>query len=465
MTKPIEITIPNLSVRLSEQRRAEGVKWYVPHEGQLPFHESLAKIRAIFGGNRSGKTEAGGAETALTSTQSQRYRPRPLRKDVKILVGSESNEYNRDIIVPKLRKWIPSSHIIKETRIQRGFVDFWNLRDGGVIKFKNYEQEADKWAVDDYDLIWLDEQPPHDIWKECLLRIIDRSGSIVLTMTPVKGMTWVYPEVWEKSGTNKIECFMMDMDLNPYLSKEDKDFVLANLTVEERKIRKEGKFIALHGLVIPQYGEKHYIEPFDIPSDWRKIVTVDPHLAKPTSVLWGCIAGYSYKGFNRGDRFAYRELIKDGITPDIVAAILVANNRERIFARIGDPALNMKDNITGVNPFDEFAVHGFPLIAANKKVESGIYAIRNLLDQMPPALYVFRTCPTLNWQLKHYMFSDVASDESKPYSEKIKKREDHMVDNLRYFVNSGIGPARGGVELMQPTYSETGRITGVGYNA
>jgi hypothetical protein len=285
-------------------------------------------------------------------------------------------------------------------------------------------------------------------------------------MTPVKGMTWVFQEVWEKNGIDGIECFSMDMDVNPYLARADKDFVLANLTEEEKKIRKEGRFVELHGLVIPQYKEKNYIEPFVIPSDWRRIVTVDPHLAKPTAVLWGAIAEYPYKGYNKGDKFAYRELIKEGIIPDIVAAILVANGRDKLFARIGDPALNMKDNITGVNPFDEFAAHGFPLIPANKKVESGIYAIRSLFDQVPPALYVFHTCPTLNWQIKHYMFSDVASEEGKPYSEKIKKRDDHMIDDLRYFINSGIGPTRGGESPNQPVYSKkTGRYLGVRSNA
>jgi hypothetical protein len=74
----------------------------------------------LFGGNRSGKTHAGAAEAALFATCDQRYRSRPIREDIKILVGSESNEYNRDIIVPKLRRLIPKSLIVKETRIQRG---------------------------------------------------------------------------------------------------------------------------------------------------------------------------------------------------------------------------------------------------------------------------------------------------------------------------------------------------------
>lgn len=455
------VVVPSLA-RYNRDREVDPLNYYIPHPGQLPFHCSTAKIRAMFGGNRSGKTEAGAAETGFYSKQSQEYRSRPIRKDVKILVGSESNEYNRDIIVPKLRKWIPKSHIIKEVRIQRGFVDFWQLSNGGIIKFKNYEQEADKWAGDDYDLIWLDEQPPHDIWKECLLRIIDRDGGILLTMTPIKGMTWVYPEVWENNGVGGIECFLMDMDINPHLSQAAKDVVLANLTEQEKKIRKEGKFVALHGLVYPQFNEsKHVIEPFEIPREWKTtVIAVDPHLKKPTAVLWGVIADYDYKDVSRGDWIIWKELLYTGMIPDIVTAIMVANGQHRIFARIGDPALNFKENITGVSPFDEFAVCGFPLIPANKKVESGIYAIRKLLDQTPSGIRIFNTCISLIWEFRHYSFNDVESDMEKPYSEKIRKRDDDLLDDLRYMINTGFK-----VSSRRPpgeyVYSETGRLMGI----
>lgn len=448
--------------RFERDRKVDPLKYYIPHKGQMPFHRSTAKIRAMFGGNRSGKTEAGGAETGFYAKQSQEYRSRPMRKDVKILVGSESNEYNRDVIVPKLRKWISKSHIVKEVRIQRGFVDFWELAGGGLIKFKNYEQEADKWAGDDYDLIWLDEQPPHDIWKECLLRIIDRDGGILLTMTPIKGMTWVYPEVWEKNGVDGIECFLMDMDVNPYLSQAAKDVVLANLTEQEKKIRKEGKFVALHGLVYPQFNEsKHVIEPFEVPRDWKTIIAVDPHLKKPTAALWGAIAGYDYKNVSKGDWVIFRELLYSGMIPDIVAAIMVANGRRKIFARIGDPALNIKkDNLMGVSPFDEFAAQGFPLIPANKKVESGIYEIRKLLDEEPSGIHIFNTCISLIWEFRHYSFNDIESDMEKPYSEKIRKRDDDLLDDLRYMINTGFSVGSG-KPVGEPVYSETGRFKGV----
>ena len=460
---PKTVKMPNLAAVLAKDKINNGIKYYDPHDKQMAFHSSEARIRALFGGNRSGKTHAGCAEDALWVEKSQRYRNLRKCKGLKILVGSESNEYNRDILAPKLRSLIPKSSIVKEVKIQRGFIDYWDLVDGGKVKFKNYEQTVDKWAGDDYDLIHLDEEPPQDIWKECLLRVIDRGGEIILTMTPVNGLTWVHQDVYEKDGIDGVECFVMDMDENPHLEQKDKDFVLANLTAEEIRIRKEGKFVALHGLIYPSFKEsKHVIEGFDIPKDWRKVrvCAIDSHLAKPTSVLWGVIAEYDYKSVSRGDWVIYRELRRDGVIPDIAASLLSAQERTERPRYIADPAMNLKDNIMGVQPFDEFASCGVPLISANKKVESGIYAIRELLEPMPSKIHIFDSCIGLIWEFKHYMFADINTDQKRPYSERVKKRDDDYMDCLRYMINTGfhIGSNR---YVGTPQYDKaTGRYLG-----
>ena len=59
MKKPILIYPP---ARLDRDRKANPLGHYDPHPGQIPFHECDARERWIFGGNRSGKTEAGAVE-------------------------------------------------------------------------------------------------------------------------------------------------------------------------------------------------------------------------------------------------------------------------------------------------------------------------------------------------------------------------------------------------------------------
>jgi hypothetical protein len=294
------------------------------------------------------------------------------------------------------------------------------------------------------------------------MRTIDLGGEIILGMTPLKGLTWVFTDIWEKKGTTGIEAWLMDMDLNPHLKREDKDLVLAGLTEQEKKIRKEGKFVALHGLVYPTFDEhKHVVEPFEIPAHWRKVIAVDPHLKKPTSVLWVTVAQEQRGNISKGDFVVYRELKRDGIIPDIVASIELASGREKIYVRIADPALNIKDNIQGQNPFDTFAEWGFPLTPANKDYQSGVFAIRELLDQIPSGLHIFNTCPTLIWEFRHFSYTDI-DEQGKAYSEKVLKRDDDMLDCLRYVINSGLRPAVS--PEARPVYDvdkSTGRIRGV----
>lgn len=464
MTKPI---VGHVDMGpFDRDRKANPLKYYIPHPGQVPFHECDARERWVFGGNRSGKTEAGAAEVVKDID-------RKVRRGQKVgtwWAGAESTEVQREVNQPKLHKYIPENWIKDIKKVQRGIYDYVDLEPSPGfswrINFKNYEQGVDKWAGKDVDGIWFDEEPPQDIYKEALMRTIDRGGRIIGTMTPVSGMTWVYQDIWEKDGQRGIKCFLMDMDDNPHLPDEEKRLVLAGLTEQEKKIRKEGRFVALHGLVYPQFNEqRHTIEPFEVPRDWKTVISVDPHLKKPTSVLWGAVASYDYKNVSKGDWVIFRELRRDGIIPDIVASILVANGRRRIFARIGDPSLNIKDNITGVSPFDEFAAQGFPMIPANKKVEGGIYEVRKLLDEDPPGIHIFSDCIGLIWEFRHYSFSDIESDMKKPYSEKIRKRDDDYMDCLRYIVNSGFKPTSLGPSRGEPVYSKTGRFMGVRPNA
>lgn len=460
--EPITISMPTFGDRALEQIRGAGVEYYEPHPGQLAFHESSARERWVFGGSRSGKTECGAAELVLWIMGSQRYRPRKRTKGGTVWVVSESSEIQREVTQPKILKWLPKSMIAKTQMMQRGVIDFMDTTNGWHIMFKNYEQDVDKFGGKDVDFVWLDEQPPHDIYIECMIRTIDRGGVIVGTMTPVKGMSWIFNEIWEKTGQRGVETFMMDMDTNPYLNKVERDVILAGLTDQERKVRKEGKFMQLQGLIYPSFSEAKIVrEAFTIPDDWRKVCAVDMHLAKQASILWAAMANHDYKYVKRGDWVFYRELRTEGMISDVVARTMLANNKDKLFARYGDPALNLIDNTVGDNPFDLFSEAGFPLIPANKKVEAGIYAIREKLDAVPSGMWIFDTLVTLIWEFKHYSFADVQS-ETKNYSEKVRKRDDDMIDNARYIVNSGITPVKYGVRTEDRyVRNKTGRIIGV----
>ncbi len=78
---------------------------------------------------------------------------------------------------------------------------------GGTSKvaFKSCDQGREKFQGASLDFVWFDEEPPKDVYDECRMRVIDRVGDIWGTMTPLKGLTWVYDEIYLNSaGDNEI---------------------------------------------------------------------------------------------------------------------------------------------------------------------------------------------------------------------------------------------------------------------
>lgn len=58
-----------------------------------------------------------------------------------------------------------------------------------ILGFKSYEEGRPAWQAETLDLVWFDEEPPHDIYMEGLTRTNATEGMVYLTFTPLKGMS------------------------------------------------------------------------------------------------------------------------------------------------------------------------------------------------------------------------------------------------------------------------------------
>ena len=59
------------------------------------------------------------------------------------------------------------------------------------LGLKCYKQERDGFEGTQKHFIWLDEELKKEIYEECLLRTMTTKGSILLTFTPLEGMSGV----------------------------------------------------------------------------------------------------------------------------------------------------------------------------------------------------------------------------------------------------------------------------------
>jgi phage terminase large subunit-like protein len=266
---------------LERRQKEEYIRYAKPFEKQRLFHLCGKRNSWALGGNRTGKTEGGAMKAVIYALgdRAQKYMedwPEDLRREYMPLVkrfggkptrgwiGSVSFEVQRDVTQKKLLGDPETGQpgLLPITEIKRkkngdlaivyrstGVIDLIYLVNGSVIGFKSYDQGREKFQGTSQHWIWLDEEPPKEIYTECQMRVMDTIGDIFGTMTPLQGLTWVYDDIYlndskpvEKQD-KEIYCILMQWDDNPYLTDEEKRRLEASMDSNELEARKYGRFI------------------------------------------------------------------------------------------------------------------------------------------------------------------------------------------------------------------------------
>jgi phage terminase large subunit-like protein len=156
--------------------------------------------------NRVGKTEGvGGYELTLhlTGQYPDWWPGRRFTKPVRAWAAGDSGSTVRDIIQHKLLgpigAWgtglIPGDSLERVVRAT-GTADAASILyvkhvTGAIspLVLKSYEQGFESFQGTEQDVIWLDEEPALPIYTECLMRTMTNNGIIILTFTPLKGIS------------------------------------------------------------------------------------------------------------------------------------------------------------------------------------------------------------------------------------------------------------------------------------
>lgn len=171
--------------------------------------------RAFMAANRVGKTwGAGGYETVLhlTGDYPDWWEGRRFTHPVDWWAAGDTAETTRDIIQACLlgpvedigTGLIPAKALIGEPSRRRGVADAIDTvlvrhKSGGVssLGLKSYDQGRKKFQGTEKHGVWLDEEPPQDVYSECLLRLMTVSGLMLLTFTPLSGVSEVVHQYLE----------------------------------------------------------------------------------------------------------------------------------------------------------------------------------------------------------------------------------------------------------------------------
>ena len=159
-------------------------------------------------GNQLGKTVAGSNEWAmhLTGKYPDWWIGKRFETPGRYWAAGETRVSTRDTVQKLLvgepereEEWgtgaIPGDDLVDWSRAMgvANALDSISVKhvSGGAstLLFKAYEQGRAKWQGDTLQGVWFDEEPPQDIYTEGLTRTNATDGIVMLTFTPLKGMS------------------------------------------------------------------------------------------------------------------------------------------------------------------------------------------------------------------------------------------------------------------------------------
>jgi phage terminase large subunit-like protein len=161
--------------------------------------------RGFIAGNRTGKTEAGAYETTLhlTGEYPDWWIGARWKRPIKGWAAGDTNKTVREVLQEKLlgppgdvgSGMIPKESIVHRTAKQgvSEAVDTIYVKhaSGGVsqLRLKSYQEGRESFQAASLDWIWLDEECPEAIYDECVMRTMTTNGRVILTFTPLLGLT------------------------------------------------------------------------------------------------------------------------------------------------------------------------------------------------------------------------------------------------------------------------------------
>ena len=411
------------------------------HKKQILFHKCDKKNRWVFGGNRSGKTECGAVETVWLA---RGIHPFKKNKPISCWVVSLSKQVQRDVAQNKIlhylkKQWIEKIVMTKgrQDSAESGVIDFILVKNifGSLSKigFRSCDQGREKFQGASLDFVWFDEEPPFDIYMECKMRILDKKGEIFGTMTPLKGLTWVYHEIYLNNHNDENVWFIqMEWADNPYLDEKEIELMSKSMSKEELDSRRYGNFMQCGGLVYNEFDEYvNVIEPFEIPEDWQDNISIDPGLNNPLSAHF---YARDYDGnvyvvaehFEKGKEVDYHaQKIKD-----IAKKLNWKVNRNGQLEALIDSAASQRTLASVKNVVELFYENGIIVNPrVNKDMFTGINVVKRYIKDATGAshLFIFKNCVNLIREIKSYWWGD----EDLPI-----KKDDHCLDEMRYYLVS-----------------------------
>lgn len=412
-----------------------------PKHTQFFAAGSQYRQRLMLAANRVGKTEGVGLYELvmhMTGRYPEWWKGRKFRKPVKAWIAGDTKQTVREILQDKLMgpmgNWgtglIPGDLLGKISLgggSVAGSVESVTVKHitGGysTVTLKSYDQGRKAFQGTEQDIILLDEEPPMDVYTECLIRTMTNNGMLMLTFTPLTGMSEVVlaflpgGELQENNDGSKY-VVMASWDDVPHLSDEVKKELWESIPPFQRDARAKGVPQLGAGAIYPVPESELIVPDFAIPKHWPKSYGLDVGWNK-TAAVWTAIDKET------DTVYIYSEYYKGNAEPIIHAEGV--KSRGSWVPGVIDPASRGRGQKDGDQLLTIYREMGLDLQIAINAVEAGIYEVWQRMSS--GRLKVFASLN--NWKAEYRLYR---RDEKG----KIVKEGDHLMDAMRYNIMSGL---------------------------
>lgn len=415
-----------LTQELAKRSKENAAAKFKPWQKQADFLNTTADITAFIAGNRCGKSMTASYMMAchLTGNYPSWWKGLRFAGPITLWACGITWIRLRDTIQTMLlgqlgrmgTGMIPKDcigEVIKKSGIPYA-VDQVQIKhasgEWSRLQFFSYEMSREQFQGSSVNLAWFDEEPPQDIFDEVKMRILDCGGNIVFTFTPLSGCTPLYDDLMKNHKVYKVH---MSMDEAGHLDKEKVDELLDGMDEYQKQARRFGIASVGSGKVFQFLENDYTIEPFDIPTHWKRLGGLDVGLTHPTGAV--CVV----EDPDSSTYYVVNEYKVSNKTPIDHCAHLKPWSIK--FAT--DPSAFHRQIGTMTSVAQMYEDEGLELVKANNDVDQSIMLIRKLIGS--GRLYIFTTLQMLLKEMRTYRTND---------SGKIIKVDDDLIDPLRYAI-------------------------------
>jgi len=393
--------------------------------------------RTLSGGNRVGKTEGCAYEVAAHVTGN--YKPwwpgRVITRPFQSLVSGTDGKKVRKSIQKKLLGWpggekgsglIPRDRIEWDLcRLDHGTANLYESifvkhKDGYLNEINVLTYKAGREAFESTEpmLIWEDEEPDVLLHRENIQRLMTNDGFLMLSYTPIKGLTELTREMRLRGKDPEDEQAwygQIAWDDVPHITPEMIERYKSEFPRYEMAARRYGEPKMGSGAIFTRPWDEVSVPPFRIPDWWPRFYGLDFGWKHPTAALWFA--------WDREEDVMYvysEHRVAEAVPPVHAVAIQARGDWIRGSA---DHNASIENGKRMIDIYNGLGLH---LVPADKAMEAGLLEVTDRLAT--DRLKFFNTLPMTQGEYETYH-----TDEKG----KIVGEADDLMSALRYGVVKG----------------------------